>query len=102
MTRRPMPSPLTHRVHVWPWLRRIGGVALPDWLAITLGRHIFAWRVMSDAELGHELIHVEQWRLHGWRFPLLYATESLRARRRGKHWYRDNRFEREARGEPKT
>jgi hypothetical protein len=96
---RPVRTP---RVHVWPWLRRVGGLALPDWLAITLGRHIFSWRAMSQAELGHELVHVRQWGTHGWRFPILYATESLRARRRGRHWYRDNRFEREARGEEST
>jgi hypothetical protein len=88
-----------YRVHVWPWLRRPGRLALPNWLAITIGRHIFAWRAMTDVELGHELVHVDQWRAHGWRFPIAYATESLRARRRGRHWYRDNRFEREARGE---
>jgi hypothetical protein len=88
-----------HRVHVWPWLRGVGRLALPDWLAITLGRHVFAWRAMTETELRHELVHVDQWRAHGWRFPILYATESLRARRRGRNWYRDNRFEREARGE---
>lgn len=88
-----------HRVHVWPWLRRVGRIALPNWLAITIGRHIFAWRAMTERELGHELVHVEQWQRHGWRFPILYGTESLRARRRGGNWYRDNRFEREARGE---
>ena len=27
----------THRVHVWPWLRGVGTLALPNWLAITLG-----------------------------------------------------------------
>jgi hypothetical protein len=94
-----MPPIRPARVHVWPWLRGVGKLALPDWLAITLGRHVFAWRAMTDAELGHELVHVEQWRAHGWRFPLLYAAESMRARRRGRHWYRDNRFEREARGD---
>jgi hypothetical protein len=88
-----------HRVHVWPWLRGVGRLALPDWLAITLGRHVFAWRAMTETELRHELVHVDQWRAQGWRFPILYATESLRARRRGRNWYRDNRFEREARGE---
>jgi hypothetical protein len=74
-------------------------MAVPDWLAITLGRHIFAWRAMTDAELRHELVHVTQWGRHGWRFPAAYLVASLRARRRGGHWYRDNQFEREARGE---
>ena len=87
-----------HRVHVWPWLRGLGGRVLEDWLAITLGRHIFAWRTMSAAELAHELEHVRQWQALGWwRFPIAYAAASLQARRRGKRWYADNRFEEAAR-----
>ena len=98
---RPRSDP-AHRVHVWPWLRRVGRVALKDWLAITLGRHIFSWRTMTDAELRHELVHVAQWGRHGWRLPVAYLAASLRARRGGRHWYRDNPFEREARGEPEA
>ena len=86
-----------HRVHVWPWLRRPGRLVLRDWLAITIGRHIYAWRPMNGGELAHELEHVRQWRRHGWRFPLMYAAESLRARGRGKRWYADNRYEEAAR-----
>ena len=86
-----------HRIHVWPALRRIGSLALPDWLAITLGSRIFAWRQLDDAELAHELAHVRQWARHGVLFPVLYLADSLRARRGGKRWYHDNRFEREAR-----
>ncbi len=82
---------------MWPWLRRPGGLILRNWLAITLGEHIFAWRPMSQAELAHELEHVRQWRRHGLRFPLLYAAESLQARRRGRRWYADNRYEEAAR-----
>ena len=85
------------RIHVWPWLRRPGGRLLPDWLAITLGRHVFAWRQMNERETAHELTHVRQWQRHGWSFPIVYLFESLRARRSGRHWYRDNRFEVEAR-----
>lgn len=85
------------RVHVWPWLRRPGSRLLPDWLAITIGRHIFAWRAMNQRETAHEMAHVRQWQAHGWRFPIAYLAESLRARRAGRHWYRDNRFELEAR-----
>jgi hypothetical protein len=70
---------------------------LPDWLAITLGRHIFAWRAMTESELAHELVHVRQWRDLGWRFPIAYLAASLGARRSGKRWYHDNRFEIEAR-----
>ncbi len=85
------------RIHVWPWLRRPGARLLPDWLAITLGRHVFAWRAMNERETAHEMAHVRQWQAHGWKFPIAYLAESLRARRAGKHWYRDNRFEIEAR-----
>jgi len=86
-----------HRLHVWPWLRGPGSLLLRDWLAITIGRRVFAWRQMTDEELEHELAHVRQWDRHGWTFPLAYLAAALRARRAGKSWYRDNRFEREAR-----
>ena len=90
-----------HRLHVWPWLRLVGRLALPNWLAITIGRHVFAWRAMTDDELAHELEHVRQWQRHGWRFPVAYLAASLGARRSGKKWYRDNRFEIEARNAAK-
>ena len=86
-----------YRVHVWPWLRNPGRRVLPNWLAITLGRHVFAWRAMSEVETAHELTHVEQWQRHGWRFPIAYLAASLKARRAGGHWYDDNPFEIEAR-----
>jgi hypothetical protein len=86
-----------HRLHVVPWLRRPGGLLLSSWLAITVGRHVFAWRALSPEELEHELEHVRQWARHGLRFPLLYLAESIRARRSGRRWYHDNRFESEAR-----
>ncbi len=99
MTAAKKPIGIGHKVHVWPWLRRVGAVALNDWLAITLGHHIFAWRRLGEGELRHELVHVDQWARHGWRFPIAYLAASIQARRSGGHWYRDNRFEREARGE---
>jgi hypothetical protein len=86
-----------HRLHVAPGLRRLGGLFLPDWLAITLGRHILAWRPLTDVELEHELEHVRQWERHGIGFPLVYLAASFGARRAGKRWYHDNRFEEEAR-----
>jgi hypothetical protein len=86
-----------HRLHVWPWLRRIGAAVLPDWLAISIGPRIFAWRKLTAAELEHELEHVRQWRRYGVAFPLVYLAESVRVRRSGKRWYVDNRFERAAR-----
>ncbi|HEX2884508.1 MAG TPA: hypothetical protein VHQ42_08035 [Candidatus Limnocylindria bacterium] len=85
------------RVHVLPWLRPIGRLFLRDWLAITIGRHILAWRPLTDEELAHELEHVRQWERHGIAFPLAYFADSLRARRAGKRWYVDNRFEADAR-----
>lgn len=86
-----------YRLHVHPALRMPGRVLLPNWLAITLGRQIFAWRPLSEAELAHELAHVAQWTRYGVTFPIVYALASLRARRAGKSWYQDNRFEVEAR-----
>ena len=44
-----------HRLHVVPWLRRVGALVLTDWLAITIGSRIFAWRKLNEAELAHEL-----------------------------------------------
>ena len=85
-----------HRVHVVPWLRGIGAFVLSDWLAITIGSRIFAWRPLNDAELAHELAHVRQWKRHGIAFPLVYLAHSLRLRRAGKRWYHDNPFEKEA------
>ena len=82
-----------------PWLRPLGRRVLPNWLAITIGRHIYAWRRMSPEELAHELTHVRQWQRHGWRFPIAYFADSIRARRLGRRWYHDNRFEVEARKE---
>lgn len=90
------------RIHVWPWLRAPGRRLLPDWLAITLGRHVFAWRAMNERETAHELAHVRQWQRLGWRFPIVYLAASLRARSSGGHWYQDNRFEVEARAAAKA
>jgi hypothetical protein len=86
-----------HRVHVVPWLRRPGSLLIPDWLAITLGRDIFAWRAMSARELAHELAHVRQWNRYGALFALRYLAASWSSRRAGTGWYRGNRFEVEAR-----
>lgn len=86
-----------HRVVVLPWLRLVGPLLVRDWLAITLGRTIFAWRALTDVELEHELEHVRQWGRMGLRFPVAYLAESVRARRAGKRWYQDNRYEADAR-----
>jgi hypothetical protein len=86
-----------HRVLVWPWTKSFGRRVIPNWLAFTLGRTIVAWRQLDDEELEHELEHVRQWARLGLRLPIAYFAESLRIRRRGGNWYRDNRFETEAR-----
>jgi hypothetical protein len=87
----------SHRVVIWPWLRWPGRLVLNDWLAITIGSAILAWRELDDGELEHELEHVRQWRRHGLLFPIAYLAASMGARRAGKGWYLDNRFEVEAR-----
>lgn len=86
-----------YRLHVHPVLRGLGRVLIPNWLAITLGRHIWAWRPLTGAELAHETAHVAQWARYGVGFPVVYALASVRARRAGRRWYEDNRFEVEAR-----
>ena len=86
-----------HRVVIWPWLRWLGPLLLRDWLAITIGRTIFAWRALNEPELEHELEHVRQWDRMGILFPIAYLAESVRARRAGTRWYHDNRFEADAR-----
>jgi hypothetical protein len=87
----------TFRVHVLGALRRPGHVLFPNWLAITLGRHIWTWRPLNPVELAHEAKHAEQWRRLGWRYPFSYWASSLRALRVGRNWYWDNEFEIEAR-----
>lgn len=86
-----------HRVVVLPWLRPIGTLLLPNWLAITIGHSILTWRALTAPELEHELEHVRQWERFGILFPLAYLAEAYRARRAGGRWYHDNRFEAAAR-----
>jgi hypothetical protein len=90
-------SAVKHRVHVVPRLQRVGGQMLPNWLAITLGRDIFAWRELSPGELAHELEHVRQWSRYKVLFPVVYLGASILALVTGRGWYRGNRFEVQAR-----
>lgn len=91
----PLPD---HRLIVLSFLRRPAQrLILPNWLAITLGPLILAWRPLDAAELAHELAHVQQWQRHGLRFPWLYWRASQRAQAAGGDRYRDNVFEIEAR-----
>jgi hypothetical protein len=94
----PVNSNPPHRVAVLPWLRRPGQrLLVPNWLAITIGRWILAWRPLDDTELAHELEHVRQWQRYGLLFIPRYLRASWRAARAGGDRYRDNLFERAAR-----
>ena len=84
---------MKHRLHVVPWLRLIGGLLFPNWLAITIGRDIWAWRTLGPAELAHEVAHAAQWRRYGALFAVHYLLASFMAWRRGGRWYWDNPFE---------
>lgn len=88
---------ISHRVRVVPWLRVGGRLLMSNWLAITIGRTILAWRPLSERELRHELAHVGQWQRHGWTLPPRYALASWRSWRAGSGWYEGNAFEVEAR-----
>jgi hypothetical protein len=90
----PIPS---YRVHVWGWLKAPAQrLLMPDWLAITIGNDIFAWRALDDAELGHELVHVRQWRANGVAYIWRYYQASNAAQKAGLDRYRANSFEVEA------
>ena len=81
-------------VHVVPILRRPGQrFLLPNWLAITIGSHIFAWRALDPVELAHEQEHARQWMQHGLRYIPRYLLAGMRAKRNGGDRYWDNAFE---------
>jgi len=82
-----------HTVYVLPALRLLGRVFLTDWLAITIGNRIFAWRPLDAPELAHEVEHVRQWQRYGLLLIPRYLRASWRARRNGGRGYLDNRFE---------
>ncbi|MGZ3631727.1 MAG: hypothetical protein ACXWQ6_03930 [Candidatus Limnocylindrales bacterium] len=88
------PRAAVYRLHVIPWLRGLGSrLLVTNWLATTIGCDIWAWRPLDEAELAHELCHVDQWRRYGVRFVARYARASWRAWRAGGDPYRDNVFE---------
>lgn len=78
-------------------------VLMPGIVAITLGRYVLVRRgwERSVALIGHELVHVEQWRRLGTvRFALEYLGAYLRSRRAGlghRDAYQAIPFEQEAR-----
>lgn len=79
--------------------RRIArGPAITNIAAITLGHVIIG---QDEAQLAacraHERAHVRQYERWGVLFFPLYAASSLWQLARGRDWYRDNRFEVQAR-----
>jgi hypothetical protein len=71
---------------------------MPDWLAITIGHDIFAWRELDEFELTHELVHVRQWSANGIRYVPRYFQAGRAAVAAGRDRYRGNAFEIEACG----
>jgi hypothetical protein len=66
--------------------------------AMTLGHVVLCVDEIDDATWAHELVHVRQYERLGPFFLPAYALSSLVALSRGGNAYRDNRFERAARG----
>ena len=75
------------------WVRRLGW----RYRAMTLGHVVLCVDDIGDEVLDHELVHVRQWERWGPAFLVAYPLATLAALARGKHYYRDNRFEVEAR-----
>jgi hypothetical protein len=66
--------------------------------AMTLGHVVVGRDAESLARTrAHERVHVRQYTMWGPFFLPAYFMESLFAALRGRHYYRDNRFERDAR-----
>ena len=78
----------------------LGRVAPMPVAAMTLGHAVIAVdQDQLDRTRAHERVHVAQYEQWGPLFPLVYAGASVTAWLRGRHYYRDNYFEREARQE---
>ena len=71
------------------WPRRLGW----PYRAITFGHVVLSVDELDQATLQHELVHVRQFERWGPLFIPLYLTASAWAYGRGGHFYRDNRFE---------
>src|SRR5688572_27397633 len=78
-----LPGPPRHRIIVLPWIRVLAQrLIMPNWLAITIGPLIFAWRALDSVELAHELAHVVQWRKNGPLYILVISGPRAGRRRR--------------------
>lgn len=96
-TKAVKPPKSDHTVVVMPWLKGpMQRFVLPNWVAITIGRRIFAWRKLDELELAHEMTHVKQWQQYGLSFIVRYWMASRAAKAAGGDRYRDNVYEREA------
>ena len=71
------------------WPRRLGW----RYRAITFGHVVLCVDDIDDETLRHEMVHVRQYERWGPLFVPAYLIASLVARSRGRHAYRDNRFE---------
>jgi hypothetical protein len=89
----------SYRLHIWSWIKGPAQrLIMPDWLAITIGHDIFAWRQLDEFELTHELVHVRQWSANGIMYIPRYFQASRAAAAAGLDSYRGNAFEVEAYG----
>lgn len=61
--------------------------------AITLGHAVLSVDELDEATFRHELVHVRQFERWGPLFLVLYPAASAWAQLKGRHFYRDNRFE---------
>lgn len=75
------------------WPRRFGW----RYRAITFGHAVLCVDEIDGPTMDHELAHVRQYERWGLLMLLVYPLSSLRALIEGKHPYRDNAFEVEAR-----
>jgi len=80
------------------WPTRLGW----RYRAITFGHVVLCVDELDDALLAHELVHVRQYERLGALFMPAYLWASTAAWLRGGHYYRDNRYEIEARHAPHT
>jgi hypothetical protein len=75
------------------WPRKVGW----KYRAITFGHVVLAVDELDEETMLHELAHVRQYELVGPLYGPLYLLASLWAIVRGRHYYRDNWFEVQAR-----
>ncbi|MFN2587844.1 MAG: hypothetical protein ABR613_06990 [Actinomycetota bacterium] len=77
------------------WPRRLGW----RYRAITFGHVVLCVDDLDETTFAHELVHVRQYEAWGVLLWPAYLLAALWARLRGGAAYRDNHFERQARGE---